>query len=97
MKVFEMMRVLLPYLFDHQKVDGATHKKRGSSYILFGVGEMQAADWRDHNDYTDSNGEFPSVDGRSVMVYIAKDGTICVRPELEFRDGRFDIKEIEND
>lgn len=66
------------------------HVKRGSQYIFLGFGKMQAENWRDHDDYSDSNGEFPSVDMREVAIYRSVDDhTLWVRPREEWEDGRF--------
>jgi hypothetical protein len=55
------------------------HKKRGTEYVLIGIGKMQSEKW------------YP-VDMREVAIYrSATDPTeIWVRPREEFEDGRFE-------
>jgi hypothetical protein len=67
------------------------HKKRGTEYVLIGIGKMQAEHWRDMTDW--SGGPIPEVDMREVAIYrSATDPTeIWVRPREEFEDGRFEV------
>jgi len=64
----------------------ATHRhvKRGTEYVLVGIGKMQAEGWQETLTYG-------PVDMREVAVYCsATDPTeIWVRPREEFEDGRF--------
>jgi hypothetical protein len=70
------------------------HKKTGGFYQIIGKAIVQAENWRDHDDYFDSNGEFPDVDGREVVLYRnANDPTaFYVRPEKEFFDRFEEVK-----
>lgn len=53
------------------------HRKRGTTYTIIGVGEVQAS------------GE-PLKEGDMVTVYKATDGHLWVRRKAEFEDGRFE-------
>lgn len=67
------------------------HKKRGTEYVLIGIGKMQAEHWRDPN--LDADYDNQAVDMRRVAIYrSATDPTeIWVRPREEFEDGRFEV------
>lgn len=52
------------------------HKKRGSTYIVIENALLQ----------TDK----PITDMTPLVIYIAADGTVWVRPRDEFLDGRFE-------
>ena len=70
--------------------EGATHrhKKRGTEYVLIGIGRMQSEWWLDS---LSKDGDDP-IDMREVAIYrSATDPTeIWVRPREEFEDGRFE-------
>jgi hypothetical protein len=69
------------------------HKKRGSEYVLLGIGRMQAQDWHEHgwNDVYQTVSEKGSVDMREVAIYRSVDDSkLWVRPREEFEDGRFE-------
>lgn len=74
-----------PDLVTHQ------HVKRGSRYVLLGIGKMQSEHWHDHGGYSDDNGDWPSVDMREVAIYRSvEDDSLWARPKEEFEDGRFE-------
>jgi len=68
------------------------HKKRGTEYVLIGIGRMQAEDWGDQTQPREYSEYFPTVDMREVAVYrsVADPDEIWVRPREEFEDGRFE-------
>lgn len=60
------------------------HKKRGTEYVLIGVGRMQAEKWFEYDTGA-------SADMREVAIYRSIDDTsLWVRPREEFEDGRFE-------
>lgn len=62
------------------------HKKRGTEYVLLGIGKMQAEWWVDTGQT-----HTPFVDMREVAIYRSVDGgALWVRPREEFEDGRFE-------
>lgn len=67
------------------------HKKRGTEYVLIGIGKMQAERWREP-DRDQDGAALTRVDMRAVAIYrSATDPTeIWVRPREEFEDGRFE-------
>jgi hypothetical protein len=62
------------------------HKKRGTEYVLIGIGKMQADGW-----VSSPKGIAP-VDMREVAVYrsVTDPTEIWARPREEFEDGRFE-------
>ena len=65
------------------------HKKRGTEYVLIGIGKMQAEHW--YQSETPSAPE-AEVDMREVAIYRSAidPSEIWVRPREEFEDGRFE-------
>ncbi len=72
------------------------HVKRGSEYMLLGIGKMQTSNWMDEQwSHEPQSGNPPQrtldpVDMREVAIYRAEDGQLWVRPREEFEDGRFE-------
>lgn len=67
------------------------HKKRGSEYVLIGIGKMQASDWFDLGPPPEDDQD-SCVDMREVAIYRGvEDGSLWVRPREDFEDGRFEV------
>lgn len=64
------------------------HVKRGTEYVLIGIGKMQAESWHQYK----GRGEYEGVDMREVAIYrsVTEPTEIWVRPREEFEDGRFE-------
>jgi hypothetical protein len=54
------------------------HVKRGSVYVEVGIAQLQL-------------GASPLADYESMVVYRGSDRQLWVRPEVDFRDGRFEL------
>lgn len=62
------------------------HGKTKGVYYVLNVARMQTTHWRD----TQLSSDYRKVDMERVVVYISMtDGSMWVRPEAEFLDGRF--------
>lgn len=67
------------------------HKKRGSEYMLIGIGKMRSEDWYECAGSRDEKPFEPvDVDMHEVAIYRGSDGQLWVRPREEFEDGRFE-------
>lgn len=72
------------------------HVKRGSEYMLLGIGKMQTSNWMDEQwSHEPQSGNPPQrtldpVDMREVAIYRSEDGKLWVRSREEFEDGRFE-------
>jgi hypothetical protein len=76
-----------------ERAGGATHrhKKRGTEYVLIGIGKMQCDWWQIVGDGT----RYP-VDMREVAIYRSvDDDSLWARPREEFEDGRFETLSTE--
>jgi hypothetical protein len=69
------------------------HKKRGTEYVLIGIGKMQADGWWAQADDIGIGDILDPADNREVAIYrSATDPTeLWVRPREEFEDGRFEV------
>lgn len=57
------------------------HKKRGTEYQIIGHGKIQT--------------DVPLKDYDEVVIYVAENGSLWIRPVSEFMDGRFENVENE--
>lgn len=63
------------------------HKKRGSEYVLLGIGRIQSDEWVVYDDVEGTS----AVDMSEVAIYRSvADGSLWARPIAEFEDGRFE-------
>ena len=75
------------------------HKKRGTEYVLIGIGKMQAQGWYGVRSAKDprtgdlvTSAAVLNVDMAEVAIYrsATDPDEIWVRPREEFEDGRFE-------
>lgn len=73
------------------------HKKRGTEYVLIGVGRMQVDNWCEfttevnHAEGREYAFAGKAVDMREVAIYRSvDDGSLWARPVEDFNDGRFE-------
>lgn len=75
-RVQKALQVCLGLLLESVSRPIRTHRKRGGTYSLYGLGEVQT--------------EHPLVDGDAIVLYRSDaDGSWWARPPLEMYDGRF--------
>jgi hypothetical protein len=89
----EVMRAALTAALSQNKATHR-HKKRGTKYVLIGIGKIQAEDWmrRIPEIRGQREEDWAPVDMREVAVYrsVTDPNEMWVRPREEFEDGRFE-------